>query len=91
MVILTNVSLSIYFFHKNFESGPTCKYGFVRLKLPPAHGQRDVTEFLVFEKQSQIVRQPALWHLKLYSITLTGNVHAVRHHADLQKRITQPV
>lgn len=62
----------------------TCEDGFVRLEFPPAYGQRDVAEFLVFEEKAEVVRQPALWNFELYGVALPGNVHAVRHHAHLQ-------
>lgn len=57
----------------------------MRLKLPPAHRQRDVAEFLVFKQKPEVVRQSTLRHFELYGVALAGNVHAVRHHADLQR------
>ena len=62
----------------------TCEDGFVRLKFPPAHRQRDVAEFLVFKQKPEVVRQSTLGNFELYGVALPGNVHAVRHHADLQ-------
>lgn len=53
------------------------------LELPSADGERYVAKFLVLEQQAEIVGQPAFWYFKLYRITLPGDVHAVRHDADL--------
>lgn len=55
----------------------------MRLKLPTAYRERDIAKFLVLEELSEIVGQPAFRHLKLYRVTLTGNIDTIRHYADL--------
>lgn len=66
-----------------FSQGLTCENRFVRLELPTTDGKRYIAKFLVLEQQPEIIGQPALRHLKLYRITLPGDVYTVRHHADL--------
>lgn len=67
------------------ECSYTCEDGLVRLELSTANGKRDVAKFLVFKKQPQVVRKPALGHFELYRVALPRDVDAVRHHAHLQR------
>jgi len=55
----------------------------VRLELSTAHGERDVAELLVVKEIAKILGQLALGHFELHDVGLSGDVHAVRHDADL--------
>lgn len=64
-------------------SCPTCQYGLVRLELTAAHRERHIAEFLVIEEIAEIFGELALGHFELHYVGLSGDVHAVRHDADL--------